>query len=380
MAYIETDQEKLEAALKSLDLEIDGTIIPAYKQSRELTFRIRSTKTSAWRQKGAGGKFTTMVCVHGIRQFWQAVAERVSMTELKTFNPFDSVYDKTLDKDISKAFALGCDCPVKNEKQKDPLYIPPELQENLEKQKSPSEIIDTDQEIRKAVAPNPEELINQVVIAYRAYNLNPSTGLAGFHSVNWPDRRLTAECESTPGIGYGYSNQTKVNNFDISYRWGQQWKHKRDTLLGYDKERVRRFFTGDPDPEPEQENRKLPETITEKHLNCVRHLMQRTCQCGIWAYSSPTNHSLTATTIPNRLVAKVVLYGTILVGDNGYRASNARIEELWLIKGKEDPFAGPLRTAYQDYYKIPVHAVTLEEWVEAAKALEPTDPDLLLTA
>lgn len=91
----------------------------------------------------------------------------------------------------------------------------------------------------------------------------------------------------------------------------------------------------------EMGQRRDPADLSMAHRRCVAHLENNQCSCGIWGYKSPTRvqrEYLTSEFWTGRhgygaqwlqVLCSVRIFGTVLEGEWGYRASNARIEAIF---------------------------------------------------
>lgn len=173
-------------------------------------------------------------------------------------------------------------------------------------------------------------------IMWRAYQVGLNRGgqltLAGAYNGKWTDVDFTAKCNESSGAGVGAEMSIRARQSKV-------------------------FLPGELNS-----NRKDDAVIA--HRRCKLHLETGGCSCGIWGYRAPARvqrEYLTTEfwTGENRyrqhqvqVLCSVRLYGTILVGEWGYRASNARIETMF-VPGNIEMYAlrnaSTLTPAFDDH-------------------------------
>lgn len=151
---------------------------------------------------------------------------------------------------------------------------------------------------------------------YRAYQVGLNKGgnlvLAGAYNGKWTDVDFVAKCNA------GAANDGQ----SMSQRMHQSKVFLPGELAG---------------------NKRRDDQVLA-HRRCKMHLETGTCSCGIWGYMAPARVQREYLTTPFwtgsgstygssgqvQVLCAVRVFGTVLVGEFGYRASNGRIEAMYV--------------------------------------------------
>jgi hypothetical protein len=115
-------------------------------------------------------------------------------------------------------------------------------------------------------------------------------------------------------------------------------------------------------------------TLSQRqHKTCIKHLIQQTCQCGIYAFKQPNLNRDYGYLTSNETfgLARVLLYGAVYDHSVGYRASNALIDHMWIVDINNGKGNGIIPRAYAsalgESYGISTSIVNNEDWMKDAQ-------------